>query len=89
MSWRIGLETLQTFAADPKFLGAQIGFISILHPWGQTLSYHPHIHGIVPAGGLTTDGRWVESKYKGKFLFPVKAMSRMFKGKFLAGLRRL
>ncbi len=74
-------ETLQTFAKDPKYLGGEIGVISILHTWGQNLLDHPHIHCVVPGGGLVGNGRW---KHCGKgFLFPVKAMSALFKGKML------
>lgn len=74
-------ETLQVFAKDPRHLGAEIGFIAILHTWGQNLLDHPHLHCVVPAGGLAGN-RWKKIPY-GKFLFPVKAMSAMFKGKFL------
>jgi len=74
-------ETLHAFANDPRHLGADIGFIAILHTWGQNLLDHPHLHCVVPAGGLT-GCRWKNCPY-GKFLFPVKAMSAMFKGKFL------
>ena len=82
-------ETLHTFARDPKHLGAEIGFIGILHTWGQTLCYHPHLHFIVTGGGISFNGqRWVPLKYGAKFLFPVKAMSRVMRGKFIAGLRR-
>ena len=71
-------------AADPKHLGAQLGFLSILHTWGQTLTLHPHIHCVVPGGGLA---RWIASR--SSFLLPVKVLSRVFRGKFVAGLRRL
>ncbi|MFQ5616764.1 MAG: IS91 family transposase [Anaerolineales bacterium] len=82
-------ETLHTFARDPKHLGAEIGFIGILHTWGQTLCYHPHLHFIVTGGGISFDGRrWVELKYGDKFLFPVKAMSKVMRGKFIAKLRK-
>ena len=74
-------ETLQDLAADKKFLGAKLGFTSVLHTWGQTLSFHPHIHCIVPAGGLTGSGAWVSSGKK--FFIPVKVLSRKFRGKFL------
>ena len=75
-------------AADPKHLGAQLGFLSILHTWGQTLTPHPHIHCVVPGGGLAPDhSRWIASR--SSFLLPVKVLSRVFRGKFVAGLRRL
>jgi len=82
-------ETLHTFAQDPRRLGAEMGFIGILHTWGQTLCYHPHLHFIVTGGGISFDGqRWVELEYGDKFLFPVKAMSRVMRGKFIAKLRK-
>lgn len=81
-------ETLQTFGRDPKHLGAEIGIIAVLHTWGQTLNYHVHIHCLVTAGGLTKNGEWVDGKYKDKFLFPVRALSQVFRGKFIAKLRK-
>jgi hypothetical protein len=79
--------TLLEVAADPKHLGARIGFLSILHTWGQTLQRHPHIHCVVPGGGLSPDGqRWIPSRPG--FLLPVKVLSRVFRGKFVAGLRQ-
>ena len=75
-------------AANPKHLGAELGFVSILHTWGQTLAPHPHIHCVVPGGGLAPDhSRWIASR--SSFLLPVKVLSRVFRGKFVAGLRRL
>jgi putative transposase len=80
--------TLLDLAADPKHLGAQTGFLSILHTWGQTLTPHPHIHCVVPGGGLAPDhSRWISPRYT--FLLPVKVLSRVFRGKFVAGLRCL
>ena len=80
-------QTLLRFAADPKYLQAQPGIISVLHTWGQQLSFHPHIHCIVSGGGITNKGQWKDGvKNDWRFLFPVKAMSRVFKGKFLEGL---
>jgi len=81
-------QTLLVFGDDPKWLGAKIGFYGILHTWSQTLWPHVHIHFIVTAGGLTADGRWIEPKYKGKFLFPVNALSKVFRGKFIEGLKK-
>jgi hypothetical protein len=79
--------TLLEVAADPKHLGAEIGFLAILHTWGQTLQPHPHIHCVVPGGGLSFDHtRWLSSS--SSFFLPVKVLSRVFRGKFVAGLRR-
>src|ERR1700688_4338366 len=79
--------SLLEVAADPKHLGAEIGFLSILHTWGQTLQPHPHIHCVVPGGGLSPDhGRWRSTP--AHFFLPVKVLSRVFRGKFVAGLRR-
>ena len=75
-------------AIDHKHLGAEIGMISILHTWGQNLLLHPHIHCAIPAGGLSPDHRcWIHPRYA--FFLPVKVLSRVFRGKFLAGLKRL
>jgi hypothetical protein len=79
-------STLLEVAADPKHLGADIGFLSILHTWGQTLQRHPHIHCVVPGGGLSPDRtHWVPSR--SHFFLPVRVLSRVFRGKFVAGLR--
>jgi hypothetical protein len=81
-------ETLMELSKDRKYLGTEIGFTSILHTWGQNLINHPHIHCIVPSGGLSTDGqRWISSKKK--FFIPVKVLSRKFRGKFLYYLKKL
>jgi hypothetical protein len=80
--------TLRAVAADPRHLDAEIGVLSILHTWGQTLVRHPHVHCVVPAGGLSPDHeRWVHPKYAGFFL-PVRVLSRVFRGKFVETLRR-
>lgn len=79
--------TLLEIAADPKHLGAETGCLSILHTWGQTLQPHPHIHCVVPGGGLSRDHtRWISSRPH--FFLPVKVLSRVFRGKFVAGLKR-
>ena len=79
-------ETLLELALDPKYLGAQIGIITVLHTWGQNLLDHPHLHCIIPGGGLSLDGtRWIQSQKK--FFLPVKVVSRKFRGKFLAYLK--
>jgi len=70
-------KTLLAFGEDPTWLGAKTGFYGILHTWSQTLWPHVHIHYIVPVGGLTETGEWIEPKYKKKFLFPVKALSSL------------
>ena len=81
-------ETLLELAKDKKYLGAEIGFTSILHTWGQNLMNHPHIHCIVPGGGLSLDkAKWIKSKKK--FFIPVKVLSRKFRGKFLYYLNTL
>ena len=82
-------ETLKTFAADGKHLGARTGMVAVLHTWGQNLMLHPHIHCLVPMGGLTRQGRWKQARSQGKFLFPVKAMSKIFRGKFTDALYSL
>jgi hypothetical protein len=78
-------ETLLQIAADPKHLGARIGFLAVLHTWGQNLLGHPHLHCVVPGGGLSLDGsRWIACP--SGFLLPVKVLSRVFRGKFLQRL---
>lgn len=80
-------QTLLEVAANPRHLGARIGFISILHTWGQNLSLHPHVHCVVPGGGLSMDGsRWIACKPG--FFLPVRILSRVFRGKFIDLLRR-
>jgi hypothetical protein len=78
-------QTIKTFANDAKHLGASPGMISVLHTWGQNVSLHPHIHMIVPGGGIAASGCWKHAKNKGRFLFPVKAMSTVFKNKYMEG----
>jgi hypothetical protein len=80
-------ETLECFGHDGKYLGAAIGSIGILHTWGQKLDLHPHIHYLVPAGGIDNTGHWRHSRSDGKYLFPVKALSKVFRGKFVALLK--
>ena len=85
-------DTIRAVAADPKHLGAQVGLLLVLHTWGQTLSYHPHVHGVVTGGGLSCDPRgtveqrpkWVSCRPG--FFLPVRVLSRVFRGKFLARL---
>src|SRR5262249_20423771 len=83
--FRTAAETLLTIAADPKHLGARIGATAVLHSWGSTMTHHPHIHMIVPGGGISLDGtRWV--RCKPGFLLPVQVLSRLFRRLFLAAL---
>ena len=86
MLFQATAETLRTIAADPKHLGAEIGFIAILHTWGQNLLHHPHLHCVVPGGGLSADGeRWVSCRPS--FFLPVRVLSRLFRRLFLAQLQ--
>src|SRR5258706_11070377 len=85
--FRTSAATLLEVAADAKHLGARIGFLSVLHTWGQNLLHHPHVHCVIPGGGLSLDGKhWVRLRYA--FFLPVKVLSRVFRGKFIAGLKR-
>src|SRR5712675_2488147 len=78
-------QTMRTIAADPNRLGVKIGFTSVLHTWGSAMSHHPHVHMIVPGGGISLDGtRWVHCKPG--FLLPVRVLSRLFRRLFLAAL---
>ena len=80
-------DTLKTIAADPKHLGAEIGFFAVLHSWGQNLMFHPHLHCVVPGGGLSPDGqRWVSCRPG--FFLPVRVLSRLFRRLFLEALRK-
>lgn len=80
-------ETIEAFGNDPKYLGAQTGIVSLLHTWGQNLSLHPHVHMIIPGGGITPVGYWKQTKSNGRFLFPIKPMSIVYKNKFMEKLR--
>jgi hypothetical protein len=80
-------SVIKSFGNDHKWLGAQTGMISILHTWGQTLTLHPHLHCIVPGGGLTKASKWKMARSKGKYLFNVKAMSKTFRGRYMAALK--
>lgn len=82
-------QTINDFGWDHKYLGAQTGATMVLHTWGSNLSFHPHVHCVVPGGGVTLAGKWKPAKGKGKFLFPVKALSKVFKGLFLERLELL
>ena len=79
-------ETLLEIASDPRHLGAEIGFFSVLHSWNQRLQFHPHVHCVVAAGGLSPDyDRWISSRQS--FFLPVKVLSRVFRGKFVNTLK--
>lgn len=78
-------ETLKTLCLSPRYLSAETGFISVLHTWGQNLVLHPHVHIVIPAGGLTTCGKFVVGSKK--FFLPVKVMAKIFRGKFLFHLK--
>jgi len=81
-------ETLLQVAGDPKRLGAEIGFFSVLHTWNQKLQHHPHVHCVVPAGGLAPDhSRWIDSQQR--FFLPVEVLGEVFRGKFVDGLEQL
>src|ERR1700681_152829 len=85
--FRASAETLLEVARDPKHLGAEIGFFSVLHSWSQKLELHPHVHCVVPAGGLSADrSRWIKTRYA--FFLSVKVLSRVFRGNFVAALQR-
>jgi hypothetical protein len=85
--FRASAEILLQVARDPRHLGAEIGFFSVLHTWNQNLGLHPHVHCVVPAGGLSADHtRWIKTRYA--FFLPVKVLSRVFRGKFVAALKR-
>lgn len=84
--FKASAETLLTIAADPKRLGVKIGFTSVLHTWGSAMTHHPHVHMIVPGGGISADGtRWIGASED--FLLPVPVLKRMFRGKMLAMLK--
>ncbi len=85
--FRASAETLLEVARDPRHLGAEIGFFSVLHTWNQKLELHPHVHCVIPAGGLSLDHtHWIRSPYR--FFLPIKVLSRVFRGKFVAGLKQ-
>jgi hypothetical protein len=80
------LPPLLEIARDPRHLGAEIGFFSVLHTWNQRLQHHPHVHCVAAAGGLAPDHtHWISSRHR--FFLPVKVLSRVFRGKFVAGLK--
>src|SRR4051812_8924345 len=85
--FRAAAETMLTIAADPRHLGARIGITAVLHTWGSAMTHHPHIHMIVPGGGISLDGeRWIPTR--AAFLLPVRVLGKLFRGLFLRGLRQ-
>jgi hypothetical protein len=86
--FRTSAATLLEVVRNPKHLGADIGLLSVLHTWGQNLQHHPHVHCVVPAGGIALDGSgWIAASPR--FFLPVRVLSRVFRGKFTAGLKQL
>lgn len=86
--FKASAQTLLTIAADPRHLGARVGMTSVLHTWGSAMTHHPHVHAIVPGGGLSSDGtRWIACR--SGFFLPVKVLSRLFRRLFLEGLVKL
>jgi hypothetical protein len=86
--FRVASETMITIAADPRHLGAHIGITAVLHSWGSAMTYHPHIHMIVPGGGISLDGkRWVASR--AGFLLPVRVLAKLFRRLLLTRLQEL
>jgi Putative transposase/Transposase zinc-binding domain len=84
--FRASAAALLQLARDPRFVGARLGMVGVLHTWTRQLLYHPHVHYIVPGGGLTADGRWRSSR--SDFLVPVKALSLIFRAKFRDALKK-
>ena len=88
MLFQAASQTLLALAADPRRMGAQIGFLAVLHTWDQQMRPHPHLHCLVPAGGIAPDqSRWIPTRHP-RFFLPGKVLAKMFRGKFLALLRR-
>ena len=85
--FRVVKQVISGFAANPKFLDARMGYTAILHTWGQNLQYHPHLHLVVPAGGITRNNKWKPSKGDGSFLFPVDQLSIVFRAQMVEALR--
>ncbi len=85
--FRASAAATQQLAQDPRFVGGKIGMVGVMHTWGRNLCYHPHIHYLVPAGGLTVDGVWVAARQN--FLVPVKALGKLLRAKFRSALKKL
>jgi len=87
IAFKASAETMKKLALDPKYIGGNIGFMGILHTWGRDLSYHPHVHYIVPGGGISEDKTtWIHTQYD--FFLPVKALSKIFRAKFRDALKK-
>lgn len=84
--FRASAAATQKLAQDPRFIGGQVGMVGVLHTWGRTLSFHPHVHYLAPAGGVDKDGNWLPTR--NAFLLPVKALAKIFRAKFRQGLRK-
>ena len=80
-------ETIRTLSKDRKYLGAESGMTAVLHTWGSNLSLHPHLHCIIPGGGITKAGKWKHTRTKGKYLFPVKVIKQVYRAIFLKHLK--
>ena len=85
--FRAGWQTVEKFGYDHKHLGASTGMTAVLHTWGQNVSLHPHLHCIIPGGGITPKGKWKQARNKGKYLFPTTAMAIVFRAKYMKELR--
>jgi hypothetical protein len=84
--FRTSADAIQKLAQDPRFVGGRMGMVGVLHTWGRNLAFHPHVHYVVPGGGIAADGTWLPSR--ANFLLPVKALSRVFRAKFRDALRQ-
>ena len=88
MLFKTAWQVIKGFGENHKFLGAKTGMIAVLHTWGSNMSLHPHLHCIVPAGGVNGSGQWTSTKSQGRYLFPVKSMSTVYRAKFLDALNK-
>jgi len=84
--FRTSAAATQKLAQDPRFIGGQVGMVGVLHTWGRTLTYHPHVHYLVPAGGVDKNDNWIPARKT--FLLPVKALAKIFRAKFRQALRK-
>lgn len=85
--FRASSESIKKLAADPRHLGAQPGMLGVLHTWGRNMSNHPHIHYVVPGGGIDKNGKWIPTPYRQEFFLPVRALSIIFRAKFRDGIK--